>query len=92
MHNVSLKVVKEKRNLDIRRLGLLCKIIIISSIISAIKPRRVPQFPLIRLLLQDSLACQISSIKSQFFLREENTSPRILEEPTFYTLCLPAKS
>ena len=32
MHNVSLKVVKEKRNLDIRRLGLLCKIIIISSL------------------------------------------------------------
>ena len=32
MHNVSLKVVKEKRNLDIRRLGFLCKIIIISSL------------------------------------------------------------
>lgn len=32
MHNVSLKVVNEKRNLDIRRLGLLCKIIIIYSL------------------------------------------------------------
>lgn len=32
MYNVSLKVVNEKRNLDIRRLGLLCKIIIIYSL------------------------------------------------------------